>query len=80
MTAFIALLLTMFVAVPGVTGLSVAPVADRTEVVILVDGSITSQHFMMPDGRLVIDLTGVPRASPTSGLLNSRPSVRHSEQ
>jgi type IV pilus assembly protein PilQ len=62
MTAFIALLLTMFVAEPGVTGLSVAPVADRTEVVILVDGSITSQHFMMPDGRLVIDLTGVPQA------------------
>jgi type IV pilus assembly protein PilQ len=62
MTAFIALLLTMFVAEPGVTGLSVAPVADRTEVVILVDGSITSQHFMMPDGRLVIDLTGVPLA------------------
>lgn len=60
MTAFIALLLAMFVAEPGVTGLSVAPVADRTEVVILVDGSITSQHFMMPDGRLVIDLTGVP--------------------
>lgn len=62
MTAFIALLLTMFVAEPSVTGLSVAPVADRTEVVILVDGSITSRHFMMPDGRLVIDLTGVPQA------------------
>ncbi|MGH7449686.1 MAG: secretin N-terminal domain-containing protein [Longimicrobiales bacterium] len=62
MTAFIALLLTMFVAESSVTGLSVAPVADRTEVVILVDGSVTTRHFMMPDGRLVVDLTGVPQA------------------
>jgi type IV pilus assembly protein PilQ len=62
MTAFIALLLTLVAAEPRVTGLSVAPVADRTEVVILVDGSVTPQHFMMPDGRLVIDLTGVPQA------------------
>ena len=62
MTAFIALLLTVFAAEPRVTGLSVAPVADRTEVVILVDGTVTPQHFMMPDGRLVVDLTGVPQA------------------
>ncbi|HEX6135791.1 MAG TPA: secretin N-terminal domain-containing protein [Longimicrobiales bacterium] len=62
MTAFIALLLTLFAAEPRVTGLSVAPVADRTEVVILVDGTVTPQHFMMPDGRLVVDLRGVPQA------------------
>ena len=62
MTAFIALLLTMFAAEPRVTSLSVAPVADRTEVVILVDGNVTPRHFMMPDGRLVVDLTGVPGA------------------
>src|SRR5690606_29777608 len=62
MTAFIALLLTVFAAEPRVTGLSVAPVADRTEVVILVDGTVTPQHFMMPDGRLVVDLRGVPQA------------------
>ncbi|HEX6308068.1 MAG TPA: secretin N-terminal domain-containing protein [Longimicrobiales bacterium] len=62
MTAFIALLLTLFGAEPRVTGLSVAPVADRTEVVILVDGSVSPQHFMMPDGRLVVDLRGVPQA------------------
>jgi type IV pilus assembly protein PilQ len=62
MTAFIALLLTMVAAEPRVTGLSIAPVADRTEVVILVDGTVTPRHFMMPDGRLVVDLTGVPRA------------------
>ena len=62
MTAFIAFLLTLFNAEPRVTGLSVAPVADRTEVVILVDGTVTPQHFMMPDGRLVVDLRGVPQA------------------
>src|SRR5690606_7774366 len=62
MTAFIALLLTMFGAESGMTGLSVAPVADRTEVVIMVDGAVTPQHFMMPDGRLVVDLRGVPQA------------------
>ena len=62
MTAFIALLLSLFAAEPAVTGLSVAPVADRTEVVILVDGSVTPRHFMMPDGRLVVDLNGVPQA------------------
>jgi type IV pilus secretin PilQ/predicted competence protein len=61
MTAFIALLLTMFGAETRVTGLSVAPVADRTEVVILVDGSVSPHHFMMPDGRLVVDLRGVPQ-------------------
>jgi type IV pilus assembly protein PilQ len=62
MTAFIALLLSLFGAEPRVTGISVSPVADRTEVVILIDGNVTSQHFMMPDGRLVVDLTGVPQA------------------
>ncbi|HEX2165883.1 MAG TPA: secretin N-terminal domain-containing protein [Longimicrobiales bacterium] len=62
MTAFIAFMLTLFAAEPAVTGLSVAPVADRTEVVILVDGTVTPRHFMMPDGRLVVDLTGVPQA------------------
>jgi type IV pilus assembly protein PilQ len=61
MTPLIALLLATVAAEPRVTGLSVTPVADRTEVVILVDGSVTSRHFMMDDGRLVIDLTGVPQ-------------------
>lgn len=76
MTAFIALLLTMFAAEPRVTGLSVTPVADRTEVVILVDGSVTPQHFMMPDGRLVVDLRGVAE-SPRIDLRNfNRGGVR----
>jgi type IV pilus assembly protein PilQ len=62
MTALIALLLAVFGAEPRVTGISVTPVADRTEVVILVDGNITSKHMMFDDGRLVVDLTGVPQA------------------
>jgi type IV pilus assembly protein PilQ len=61
MTPLIALLLATVAAEPRVTGLSVTPVADRTEVVILVDGSVTARHFMMDDGRLVVDLTGVPQ-------------------
>lgn len=61
MTPIIALMLATVAAEPSVTGLSVAPVADRTEVVIMVDGTVSPSHFMMDDGRLVIDLTGVPQ-------------------
>lgn len=62
MTSFIVLLLATFAAEETrLTGLSVAPVADRTEVMILVDGNVTARHFMMDDGRLVLDLTGVPQ-------------------
>jgi type IV pilus assembly protein PilQ len=59
MTSIIALLLAIFATELHVTGLSVAPVAGRTEVVILVDGNVNPRHFMMDDGRLVIDLSGV---------------------
>jgi type IV pilus assembly protein PilQ len=62
MTLFIALMMAAFAAETRVTGLSVASVADRTEVVILVDGSVTARHFMLDDGRIVVDLTGVPTA------------------
>jgi type IV pilus assembly protein PilQ len=62
MTALIALLLAVFGAEPRVTGISVTPVADRTEVVILVDGRITPKHMMLDDGRLIVDLTGVLQA------------------
>jgi type IV pilus assembly protein PilQ len=62
MISIIALLLATTAAEPRVTGLTVTPVDDRTEVVILVDGSVTSRHFMMDDGRLVVDLTGVPES------------------
>jgi hypothetical protein len=63
-------------AEPRVTGLSVAPVADRTEVVILVDGNVTPRHFMLDDGRIVVDLTGVPQ-SPRLDMRNfNRGGVR----
>lgn len=62
MTSFIVLLMATFAAEETrLTGLSVVPVADRTEVMILVDGNVTARHFMMDDGRLVLDLTGVPQ-------------------
>lgn len=61
MTPIMMLLLAVSATEPRVTGLSVSPVADRTEVVILVDGSVSSNHFMLDDGRLVLDMTGVPQ-------------------
>jgi type IV pilus assembly protein PilQ len=61
MPLFVALLLAAAAAEPQVTGLSVTPVADRTEVVILVDGNVTPRHFMLDDGRIVVDLNGVSR-------------------
>jgi len=62
MTRILALMLAMLSPEPRVTGVSITPVADRTEVVILVDGSVTARDFMIPDGRLVIDLSGVPQS------------------
>jgi type IV pilus assembly protein PilQ len=61
MPPLIALLLAAAAVEPQVTGLSVTPVADRTEVVILVDGNVTPRHFMLDDGRIVVDLNGVSR-------------------
>lgn len=61
MTPLIAILLALAGAEPRLTGVSVAPVADRTEVVIVVDGAVSERHFMLDDGRLVLDLTGVPQ-------------------
>jgi type IV pilus assembly protein PilQ len=61
MSPIFALWLAAFATETRVTGLSVTPVADRTEVVIIVDGSVSARHFMMDDGRLVVDLTGVPQ-------------------
>jgi type IV pilus assembly protein PilQ len=62
MPLLIALLLATAAAEPQLTGLSVTSVADRTEVVILVDGNVTPRHFMLDDGRIVVDLSGVPQS------------------
>ena len=43
----------------GVTSLSVAPAADRTEVVIRVDGDVSTKSFSLANPhRVVIDITG----------------------
>ena len=43
----------------GVTSLSVAPAADRTEVLIRVDGDVTTKSFALSNpNRVVIDITG----------------------
>jgi type IV pilus assembly protein PilQ len=62
MTWLIALLLAAFASEARVTALSVTPVADRTEVMVLVDGNVSAQHFMLDDGRIVIDMSGVAAA------------------
>jgi len=63
MTWFIAFMLALLPAETRLTGLSVASVADRTEVIILVDGSVTPRHFAIDEGnKIVIDLAGVPNA------------------
>lgn len=53
-----------------ITGLSVAPAAGRTEIVIRVDGSVTAGDFMMDDGRLVVDLTGASQAGIVDRAVN----------
>jgi type IV pilus assembly protein PilQ len=63
MTPLIALLLAAVAPAPSVTGLSVSALADRTEVVIMVDGTVSARDFMLDDGRIVIDVTGVPQVA-----------------
>ena len=44
-------------ALSSVTGLSVVPAGDRTEVVIAVDGPVSVEHFALRDtDRLVVDV------------------------
>lgn len=50
-------------AASNLTGLAVSPVGEHTEVVVLVDGGATvAADFMLPDGRLVVDIKGVADA------------------
>jgi type IV pilus assembly protein PilQ len=59
MISIIALTLAV-VAPPAVRGLSVTPVADRTEVVIRVDGNVTTTDFALTNpARVVIDISGM---------------------
>jgi type IV pilus assembly protein PilQ len=50
----------------AVTDLRVRPAADRTEIVIGVDGEVTATHFaLVGPNRIVIDLIGVAPVRPT---------------
>ncbi|HEX6063973.1 MAG TPA: AMIN domain-containing protein, partial [Longimicrobiales bacterium] len=43
----------------GITGLSVAPASDRTEVLIRVDGNVSVKDFaLVKPHRVVLDITG----------------------
>ena len=61
MISIIALTLAAAVApAPEVTGVSVSPVADRTEVVIQIDGAVSASDFALDDpARVVLDLSGM---------------------
>ncbi len=71
MISIIALWLTALVAPDSqITWLTVSPVSDRTEVVIRVDGTVTARDFMMDDGRLVIDITGIRQTTDVAQTVN----------
>ncbi|HUF68305.1 MAG TPA: AMIN domain-containing protein [Longimicrobiales bacterium] len=60
MLKLIALSLAMLTSDAAVTGLSVQPAADRTEVVIGIDGIVTASHFTLENpNRIVLDLVGL---------------------
>jgi N-acetylmuramoyl-L-alanine amidase len=60
MIPFIALSLAVLTSDAAVTGLSVQPAADRTEIVIGIDGAVTASHFTLENpNRIVIDLAGL---------------------
>jgi len=60
MIPFIALSLAVLTSDAAVTGLSVQPAADRTEIVIGIDGNVTASHFTLENpNRIVLDLTGL---------------------
>ena len=60
MISIIALTLAALAPAPDLTGVSVSPVADRTEVVIQVVGAVTASDFALDNpARLVLDLSGM---------------------
>ena len=64
MIPFIALSLAVLTSDAAVTGLSVQPAADRTEIVIGIDGNVTASHFTLDNpNRIVLDLVGLSPVS-----------------
>jgi len=66
MIPIIALSLAILTPDAAVTGLSVQPAADRTEIVIGVDGEVTASHFTLDSpNRIVLDLIGLGPVTPS---------------
>lgn len=66
MIPIIALSLAVITPDAAVTGLSVQPAADRTEIVIGVDGEVTASHFTLDNpNRIVLDLIGLRPVTPS---------------
>ncbi len=77
MISIIALTLAVLAPAPDVTGVSVSPVADRTEVVIQVEGAVTTSDFALEGpARLVLDLSGTGSAVRPAQYLVGRGGVR----
>jgi type IV pilus assembly protein PilQ len=71
MTSLFAILMSVLMPGSQITWLSVSPVSDRTEVVIRVQGPVTyKEPFMMDDGRLVVDITGVDNTTEVDQSVN----------
>jgi len=72
MTSFLSLLAGLLMAVGGpVTGLSVQPAPERTEVLIAVQGQAEYRDFTMEaPNRLVVDLMGARHALPRENFLD----------
>ena len=71
MTSIFALLTGALTLAGGpVTGVSIAPVAERTQVVIAVEGEISYRDFTMEGpNRLVVDLFGASHSLPQDNFL-----------
>jgi type IV pilus assembly protein PilQ len=66
MISIIALSLAVLTPSVAVTGLSVQPTADRTEIVIGLDGKAAASHFTLENPhRIVIDLMGLQPVTPS---------------
>ncbi|MCJ7628205.1 MAG: AMIN domain-containing protein, partial [Longimicrobiales bacterium] len=79
MTSILSLLVSVLMGFGGpVTGLSVQPAPDRTEVVISMEGQPEYRDFTMEGpSRLVVDLIGAQHALPRENFLDiNRGGVR----
>jgi type IV pilus assembly protein PilQ len=72
MTSILSLLVGVLLSLGGpVTGLSVQPALERTEVVISMEGQLEFRDFTMEGpSRLVLDLIGAEHALPSDNFLN----------